>query len=86
MYDGEAVAIQIECRDHLMKYVVDRFGEEVSTRVSGEGWFIVTADVQLSPNFYAWIFRFGGDMRIIAPEIARQEMIGMLQSQLEAEQ
>ena len=86
MYDGEAVTVRLECKDYLMKYVVDRFGEDVKVRPSQKGQFIVTADVQLSPNFYAWIFRFGGDMRIISPDHARREMVGMLRSMLEAEE
>lgn len=86
MYDGEAVTVRLECKDYLMKYVVDRFGEDVKVRPSQKGRFIVTADVQLSPNFYAWIFRFGGDMRIVSPDHARREMVGMLQSMLEAEE
>ena len=85
MYDGEVVTVRLECRDYLMKYVIDRFGEDVTTRPSRENWFMVTAAVQLSPNFYAWIFRFRGEMRLLSPEHARQEMIGMLESMMEAE-
>ena len=86
MYDGDAATVRLECKDYLMKYVVDRFGEEVHVQTSRKGWFVVIADVQLSPNFYAWIFRFGGDMRIISPDRARRELVGMLKSLLAAEE
>ena len=30
MYDGDTVRVTLECKNHLMKYVIDRFGERVN--------------------------------------------------------
>jgi predicted DNA-binding transcriptional regulator YafY len=83
MYSGETVTVEIECRNDLMKYVIDRFGESVQTRASGVDKFIVTVNVDLSPNFYAWVLRFGRDMRILSPERAADEMRQMLTEAME---
>lgn len=31
MYSGETVKVKLECKDYLMKYLIDRFGEDVET-------------------------------------------------------
>jgi hypothetical protein len=60
-----------------MKYVIDRFGEDVYTKPKDEDKFIAIIEVALSPNFYAWVFRFGGDMRIVSPKKAVNEIVRM---------
>jgi hypothetical protein len=42
MFDGDPVKVKLECRNDLMKYIVDRFGTKIETEVSSEGTFIVT--------------------------------------------
>lgn len=74
MFDGETVRVKLECKNELMKYVIDRFGEDVETKVKGDDHFIATIEAALSPNFYAWVFRFSGDMRIVSPKKAVKEM------------
>ena len=78
MYDGESVEVRLECKDELAKYIVDRFGDKLHTKSDGNGFFEVTVGVSLSPNFYAWVFRFGGDIRILAPKEAVGEYSSML--------
>lgn len=77
MYDGETIKVRLECKNELMKYVIDRFGEDVYTKPKDEDKFIAIIEVALSPNFYAWVFRFGGDMRIVSPKKAVNEIVRM---------
>lgn len=79
MYNGEDVAVELECINSLMKYVIDRFGEDVNTRVSTPETFIAHVTVCLSPTFYSWVFQFGGKVRILSPKKARREYIGMIE-------
>ena len=79
MYNGEDVAVEHECINSLMKYVIDRFGEDVNTRVSTPETFIAHVTVCLSPTFYSWVFQFGGKVRILSPKKARREYIGMIE-------
>ena len=83
MYDGEMVKVQIKCKNELMKYVIDRFGEGVKTRVLSDDEFTAEMEVALSPNFYAWVFRFGGAIKILAPEKAVDEITEMARAMIE---
>ena len=83
MYDGEMAKVQIKCKNELMKYVIDRFGEGVKTRVLSDDEFTAEMEVALSPNFYAWVFRFGGDIKILAPEKAVDEITEMARAMIE---
>ena len=74
MYDGEEVRVKLECRNELMKYVVDRIGEDVETEPSNGESFICYADVRLSPTFYGWVFGFKGDIKILEPKEAVAEI------------
>lgn len=46
--------------------------------------FICHVDVCLSPTFYGWVFGFGGDIRILSPQNAVNEIIRMSKSVIEA--
>lgn len=74
MYDGQGVQVKLECRNELMKYVIDKFGERVKTEVATRSTFYAWADVALSPTFYAWVFRFSGGIRILSPDQAVEEI------------
>lgn len=79
MFDGENIVVELECMNPLMKYVIDRFGEDVDTRVSTSERFIARVLVCLSPTFYSWVFQFGGDIRILSPKKARREYVAMIE-------
>jgi predicted DNA-binding transcriptional regulator YafY len=67
MYDGPVCDITLHCENHMMKHIIDRFGEDVKTDVSGAKHFIARVRVPASPTFFAWVFTFGGAVRITAP-------------------
>lgn len=70
MYDGPECEVQILCENETMKYIIDRFGENVTTSIVDGKHFMATVTVCLSPTFYGWIFSFTGKMKIVAPELA----------------
>ena len=77
MFAGEEATCTLECRNELMKDVIDRFGIDVKTKLSPgsdpdkpEDTFIAKVQVELSPTFYAWVFQFGGGIKIVGPEEA----------------
>ena len=83
MYDGEPCQVTLRCAGNLMKQVIDRFGEDVLTRDLGDGAFEAEVFLSASPTFYAWVFTFGGDIQITAPETIREQYQQMLQNCLE---
>ena len=74
MYDGEPTEVLLEVKDDFAKYIVDRFGTNLETTPATDGYFRVTVEVSLSPTFYAWVFQFGGGIRILSPEKAVEEI------------
>ena len=85
MYEGDTVRVKLQCRNELMKYVIDRFGEGVETEIASDTSFFAYADVSLSPTFYSWVFKFGGDIRILSPSKAVTEILNMAQKLITAE-
>ena len=73
MYKGTEVVVELQCRNDLMKTMIDRFGEDAHTEILDENSFKVTAPVSLSPTFYGWIFEFGGKIRLLSPQTAIDE-------------
>jgi len=73
MYDGEEVMIELEVRNDLMKYIIDRFGIDVDTEVKTEETFTVRTPVKQSPTFFGWVFQFAGGIKIVGPEEAVEE-------------
>ncbi|MFZ2539231.1 MAG: WYL domain-containing protein [Oscillospiraceae bacterium] len=67
MYDGESQTVELKCRNNLMKVMIDRFGESVETEIIDDEYFKATVDVTITPTFYAWIFKFAGNIKILSP-------------------
>ena len=82
MFDGETAHVMMECRTEFMKYVIDRFGEDVDTSRLSDEKFVASVDVALSPTFYSWVFQFGGGIRIISPKPAVEKMHEMAEAVL----
>lgn len=80
MYDGDTVKVKLECRNYLMRYVIDRFGESVETELATEDTFYAYPEVALSPNFYSWVFKFAGEIKIVSPDKAKSTLNEMAQS------
>ena len=85
MFNGEETRVKLQCKNELMKYVIDRFGDKVETEPTHEDKFICYVNVRLSPTFYGWVFGFGGDIRILAPSEAVEEIIDMSKRMITAE-
>lgn len=68
MYGGVRETVTVEMSAKLINVVIDRFGEGVHIRRSGDDSFIVRLDVSISPTFWGWLFQFGSDARVTAPE------------------
>ncbi len=83
MFDGKRQVVELECDNHLMKYVIDRFGEEVQTEPISGDTFKATVTVSASKTFYSWCFRFAGQMRILSPESVKREYCEMARKVME---
>ena len=75
MFEGyDRVPVKLKVKNELAKYIVDRFGTKLETEQVSNDYFTVTVEVSLSPPFYAWVFQFDGEMRILFPEEAADKI------------
>ena len=70
MFDGERTTVELLCHEDAMNSVLDHFGENAKTRLIDDTHFLLTTEVSLSPTFFAWVFQFGGKVKIQGPEEA----------------
>ena len=77
MYDGEEQEVELICDNELMKSVIDRFGENIHTERINDDQFKATVTVAASKTFYAWCFRFAGQMKIAGPRKVKKQYLAM---------
>lgn len=70
MFGGEEKRVSIRFINPLLDTAIERFGtgKDVFYRPDDERHFVVTADVEISDQFFAWVCGFGKRAKIIGPE------------------
>ncbi len=69
MYDGPDEEVTLQCGLGILDQVIDRFGEGIEIRLmKRKKCFEVTVPVSVSGTFYAWVFQYAGEMKIVGPE------------------
>ena len=74
MFSGEDVTVRLRFENHLVGAVLDRLGQDVMIVRDGDDHFTVSAEVVVSPQFFAWVCGFGTAAQIIGPEHVVREM------------
>lgn len=75
MYGGTQQRVSIQFINPLLDTAIERFGtgKDVFYRPEDEKHFVVTADVEVSDQFYGWLCGFGRRVKIISPTSAAEE-------------
>jgi predicted DNA-binding transcriptional regulator YafY len=70
MFGGEQEKVTIRFANSLLDTVIDKFGVGFGAEYipDGENHFVVTTNVSVSDQFYAWVCGFGTKAKIVAPE------------------
>ena len=70
MFGGKEETVTLEVANSLAGVFIDRFGESANIRPNFDNpnTFIVRITVNKSPQFFAWIFGLGKDIKIISPK------------------
>ena len=68
MYGGTRETVTLEMSVSLINVLIDRFGDSVHVNRVSDDKFTVKLDIQVSPTFWGWLFQFGADARVTAPE------------------
>lgn len=79
MYAGKAYNVKMRFRNELTDAVIDQFGREIMMMKTDSEHFTITANVEVSPPFYAWIASFGRRAKILSPPEAVKGMRDFLQ-------
>ena len=79
MFSGEKVQADLRCDNSLMKVMVDRFGEDVTTLAYDMTSFRIQTEVSASPTFFGWLFGFGGKVQILGPQSLKEQYRQMVE-------
>ena len=82
MFDRDHATVELLCVNEAMNTVIDHFGTKIRTEQTDEDHFRFKAEVSLSPVFFAWVFQFGGMIKIVGPQEAKEAYIERLRKQL----
>jgi predicted DNA-binding transcriptional regulator YafY len=83
LFDSEHARVELLCENAMMNTVLDHFGEKVKVRKADKEHFSFTAEVSVSPTFFAWVFEFGGKIKILGPRSVRDAYKELLNKSLE---
>lgn len=78
MFGGEDTLVRFECDNSLAGVIIDRFGRDV-TLIEGDGKFVFSAHVSLSPVFFGWVLSFGNKLKILAPSSVTDKLKSTLE-------
>lgn len=78
MFSGDKVQVDLRCDNSLMKTMIDRFGEDVTTLAYDMTSFRLITEVSASPTFFGWVFGFAGKVQILGPENVKEQYKQMI--------
>ena len=68
LFDRERYTVSLLCENERMNTVLDHFGEKAMVEAVDEKHFRLRTEVAASPMFFAWVFEFGGSIKIEGPQ------------------
>lgn len=80
MFSGEVETVKLRFDNSLVGAVIDRFGKQITLIPDGAEHFTVKVPVRASSPepFFGWLFQFGADAQILAPQSLREDYIKSL--------
>ncbi|HUM84323.1 MAG TPA: WYL domain-containing protein [Lachnospiraceae bacterium] len=83
MYGGRPETVTLSCANQLAGPIIDRFGTDTMMIPKGAEHFHAIVHVNVSPQFYGWIFGLGAGVKIVGPADVRDEYKEFLRENLE---
>ena len=74
MYNGKKTKVKIEFANYMCGVFIDRFGKDITFRPVDDGYSELMADVNVSPQFFGWIFSLGKDVKVTGPQEVVEQM------------
>ena len=81
MFSGEEATIQLQFKANLAGVFIDRFGKDIPIRedFQNKGYYLTRISVNVSPQFFAWLFGLGKDVKIISPDSVKEKYLKAVQ-------
>ena len=70
MYNGRSTRVTLQMDEKLLNIAIDRFGSDAHMHAVDNGRIEISASVEAGPTFYGWLFQFGPQVRLLAPQTA----------------
>lgn len=74
MFGGRELTVRLRIHNGLAGVVIDRFSRDIIMTPDGPEHFIISVSVEVSSQFYAWVFSLGGDALVLSPPEAVEGM------------
>ena len=74
MYQGQKIKVKIQFANYMCGVFIDRFGKDISFRTIDDEHSELHVDVNVSPQFFGWIFSLGKDVKVVGPEEVVEEL------------
>ncbi len=78
MYDGKQEQVKMVFHNRMLDAAIDKFGRDAWITKVDDWHFEVSAPVNISPQFFAWIFGLGNYVTITGPDNVVKQMKDML--------
>ena len=73
--------MQLQFKANLAGVFIDRFGKDIPIRedFQNKGYYLTRISVNVSPQFFAWLFGLGKDIKIISPDSVKEKYLKAVQ-------
>ena len=78
MLSGKTSRVELIVQNSLIDNIIDSFGEDVQIEIMDSEHFKVCTTVELSTNFYGWIFASKGKIQLLHPQKAVDEFYSII--------
>ena len=68
MYQGKKTKVKIQFANYMCGVFIDRFGKDITFRPIDDEHSELNVDVNVSPQFFGWIFSLGKDVKVVGPD------------------
>ena len=65
---------KIQLANYMCGVFIDRFGKDISFRPIDDEHSKLHVDVNVSPQFFGWIFSLGKDVKVVGPKEVVEEL------------
>ncbi len=74
MYQGKKTLVKIVFANPMVGVFIDRFGKDITIRKVDDERSEINVNVNVSPQFFGWIFSLGKDVKVAGPSEVVEEM------------